>query len=131
MRKKHLISFLVIFFFCFILSAPAFCAAKKAESPQPSPYRTSGSIGGTDLLFRELTITKQGASVMIINPGRRGTFFNANFAFFDAKNQFLTGFTLEGYAAINNKNLVTFPFNDLKKLRKATDLKVIGRIVTQ
>ena len=57
--------------------------------------------------------------------------FNANFAFFDAKNQFLTGFTLEGYAAINNKNLVTFPFNDLKKLRKATDLKVIGRIVTQ
>ena len=129
MRKKHLIPILSILFFCFILSSPALCSTKKTESPPP--YRTSGSIGGTDLLFRELIITKQGSSVMIVNPGRRGTFFNANFAFFDAKNQFLTGFTLEGYAAINNKNRVVFSFNDFKKLRKATDLKVIGRIVTQ
>ena len=68
---------------------------------------------------------------MILNPSRRGIFFNANFAFFDAKDQFLTGFTLEGYAAINNKNRVLFSFNDFKKLRKAKSLKVIGRTVTQ
>ena len=129
MRKKHLSVLLILFMLSFILSSPALCAEQKTES-LPS-YRTSGSIGGTDLLFRDLTITKQGSSVMILNPSRRGIFFNANFAFFDAKDQFLTGFTLEGYAAINNKNRVDFYFNDFKKLKKAKSLKVIGRTVTQ
>ena len=129
MRKKPLSVLLLLFMLSFILNSPALCGEKKTES-LPS-YRTSGSIGGTDLLFRDLTITKQGSSVMIINPSRRGIFFNANFAFFDAKDQFLTGFTLEGYAAINNKNRVLFSFNDFKKLRKAKSLKVIGRTVTQ
>lgn len=129
MRQKYLVSFLLALLLCFASALPGLCAAKKEESSPP--YRTSGSIGGTDLLFRDLTITKQGSHVMIVNPGRRGTFFSANFAFFNAKNQFLTGFTLEGYAAINNKNRVSFHFGDYKKLKKAVDLKVIGRIVTQ
>ena len=110
--------------FCFALGATEARAAK----PKLPPYRPSGVIPGTELLYEKLVINDKGeVSVTIVNPTNKGVSFSSKFSFFNDKNEYLTGFAIEGFASANRKTAHSLGIDDLRAYRKATNMKVLGR----
>jgi hypothetical protein len=103
----------------------ASAAAKKNFMP---PYRQSGVIPGTNLKYEKLTVAGSGeVNVTIVNPGNYGVSFTSNFSFYNGKNEYLTGFTVQGFASANGKAHYALELGDYKAYRKAASMKVLGR----
>lgn len=94
----------------------------------PTPYRASGSIAGTGLLYDKLKIDGGGrVTITISNPGRTGESFVANFSFYTEKGVWLAGFSIEGFAGRVSDTSYALDFPDHGKLKKAAYMKVLGR----
>jgi hypothetical protein len=103
---------------------PAGAETKRSGLP---PYRASGVIPGTDLTYEKLFIDDQGAvTITIVNP-RGGVSFTSNFSFYNAKGEYLTGFTISDFAQANRKREYSFDLDDYQAFRGAAGMKVLGR----
>lgn len=92
------------------------------------PYKTSGSIAGTELLYDRLKIESNGkATIIISNPGKTGQRFVANFSFYTEKGAYLTGFSIEGFAGRMSNTSYAFSVPGHKSLKKAAYMKALGR----
>ena len=102
-------------------------SAIAADSGLP-PYRSSGKISGTSLLYENLYIDKQGnVAITITNPERTGEKFAANFSFYTDKGVYLTGFALEGFAGRVSRTSYELKMENYAKLKRAAYMKVLGR----
>ena len=109
-------------------SSALFAASKKKEPQAIPPYRASGPIPGTSLLSDRLFITEGGTvSVSIRNPERSGVRFRAAFSFYSAKNDFLTGFIIEGTATASTTASYSLKLPDHQKLKNVSYMTVLGR----
>jgi hypothetical protein len=123
--------FLVLFVLC--VSADESLAAKSAKKKGPEtvsmpPYRTSGTIPGTSLIYKKLYVGDNGkVTVCIYNPGRSGVRFRANFSFYSAKNEYLTGFKMDGFAPALVEEAYSLSLPQYKKMRQVSYMTVMGR----
>ena len=109
----------VIFFFS------TFSAESASRLP---PYRSSGVIPGTSLLYEKLSISDRGeVKITIVNPTNNGVSFSANFGFYDNNDTYLTGFIVDGFAAANRKIVYSLTLDNYRAYRNATMMKVLGR----
>ena len=100
----------------------------EAKASTPPPYRSSGVIPGTSLSYERLTIGDRGqVTITIVNPTNTGVTFNARFAFFDNKDTYLTGFTIDDFAAANGKNDYSLRLDNYRAYRNATTMRILGR----
>jgi hypothetical protein len=107
---------------------PAFAAEAGAAKPKLPPYRSSGVIPGTSLLYEKLTINNKGeVKITIANPTNNGVAFTARFGFYDNRDRYLTGFTVEGFAPANRKIEYSLELDNFNAYRRATMMKVLGR----
>jgi hypothetical protein len=67
------------------------------------------------------------ASVIILNPKNIGVSFVSNFSFYNAKNEYLTRFVVEGFSRANGRETFTLELDDFKAYKKAVSMKVLGR----
>ena len=112
----------VVMIFSAVLSVEA--ATKKPKLP---PYRSSGVIPGTALLYEKLVINDKGeVRITVVNPTNNGVAFNARFGFYNNKDKYLTGFTIDGFAA-GNRKIAYSSRVDNRAYRNATTMKVLGR----
>jgi hypothetical protein len=99
--------------------------AAKAKLP---PYRASGVIPGTELEYEKLAISDRGDVVItIVNPTNKGVAFTSKFSFYSAKDKYLTGFAIEGFASANRKAVYSLELDDYRAYRRAATMKVLGR----
>ena len=92
------------------------------------PYRTSGTIPGTSLIYKKLNIGNTGkVTVYIYNPERNGVRFRANFSFYSAKNEYLTGFKMDGFAPALAEEAYSMLLPQYKKMRQVSYMTVMGR----
>jgi hypothetical protein len=112
-----------------LVFAPFLCGASEAAKKNfMPPYRQSGVIPGTGLKYEKLVVSGSGeVSITIVNPGNYGVSFTSNFSFYDGKNEYLTGFTVQGFANGNGKAAYALELDDYKAYRKAASMKVLGR----
>lgn len=113
-----------------LLSAFVMCGLSEGKTKKPKlpPYRPSGVIPGTDLKYEKLFIGDDGAvSVTILNPKNTGVSFASNFSFYSGKNEYLTGFSVEGFSRANGRETYTLELDDLRAYKKAAVMKVLGR----
>ncbi len=114
---------LATFLFLFFLESRA--SAANASIP---PYRVSGSISGTGLLYDKLRIDGKGVvTILISNPGKTGESFVANFSFYTEKGVYLTGFSIEGFAGRMSSTSYALDLPNHKSMKKAAYMKVLGR----
>jgi hypothetical protein len=100
----------------------------KTKKPKLPPYRPSGVIPGTDLKYEKLFVSDNGAvSIIILNPKNIGVSFVSNFSFYNSKNEYLTGFVVEGFSRANGRETYILELDDLKAYKKAAAMKVLGR----
>jgi hypothetical protein len=59
--------------------------------------------------------------------GSHGVSFTSNFSFYGGKNEYLTGFTVQGFANAKGKARYALELDDYKAYRKAASMKVLGR----
>ena len=110
-----------------IFSAALSVEAGTAKQKLP-PYRSSGVIPGTALLYERLAINDKGdVKITVVNPTNNGVAFTANFGFYNNKDRYLTGFTLDGFAAANRKIDYSLKLDNNRAYRNATMMKVLGR----
>ena len=110
-----------------VFSAALTAEAKTVKTKIP-PYRSNGAIPGTVLLYEKLVINDRGeVKLTIVNPTNNGVAFTAKFSFFNNKETYLTGFTIDGFAAANRKIVYSEEVDDFIAYRKATMMKVLGR----
>ena len=103
-------------------------AELSAASQRVPPYRPSGAIPGTVLLYERLSINDRGeVQITIVNPTNNGVAFTANFSFFDNSERYLTGFTVDGFAAANRKIPYSLDVGDRRAYQRATMMRVLGR----
>jgi len=122
---KFLLSALIALTLCAML---AHSSEAKTKKPQMPPYRPSGIIPGTDLKYEKLVIDDAGAvSIYIVNERAAGVSFSSNFTFVNSNGEYLTGFTIKGFAQPNRKTRYQLGLDDHKKLKKASSMKVLGR----
>jgi hypothetical protein len=99
-----------------------------AEKPKLPPYRASGSIPGTELKYEKLSISSKGeVAITVVNPTDKGVAYMANFSFYGSKDEYLTGFAINGFARAGGKAAHAFALDDYKAYRKAVTMKVLGR----
>lgn len=104
------------------------CWGTFASAASIPPYRTSGSIAGTTLLYDKLKIDNKGnVTVVISNPGKTGETFVANFNFYTNKGTYLTGFSIEGFAPRMSNTSYALIMTDYTSLKKAAYMKTFGR----
>jgi hypothetical protein len=100
----------------------------KTKKPKLPPYRPSGVISGTDLKYEKLFIDGDGVvSITILNPKNVGVSFVSNFSVYNGKNEYLTGFTVEGFSQANGRATYTLELDDFAAYKKAVAMKVLGR----
>ena len=105
-----------------------FSAEAKVTKQKLPPYRSSGVIPGTSLLYEKLAINDKGeVKIKVVNPTNNGVAFTANFGFYNNKETYLTGFTLDGFASAGRKIAYSFDLDDYRAYRSATMMKVLGR----
>jgi hypothetical protein len=105
-------------------------AAKKKQPEKPAlpPYRVSGPIPGTSLLYENLNISDSGrTTVSVFNPEKSGVRFRATFSFYSSKNELLCGFSLDGFAAASTHTGYSLSLKDHKKIRQTSYMTVLGR----
>lgn len=91
-------------------------------------FAANGRISGTDLLYENLGVNKNGIAVVnIYNPSKRSVSFNVTFSFLNAKGQLLESFTLTGYARSNSRVSYVEDGIDYAGLKSAKSVKVLGR----
>lgn len=119
----------VFFSLILILSAAyAAGAASKPQKPTVPPYKPSGTISATVLTYENLFISKSGkVTVTICNPDTSGVVFSANFGFYTPKGEYLTGFTVKGFAGRIAKTDYSLQLSEYGKIKKASYMKVLGR----
>ena len=113
-----------------LLTVFALCGTSEGETKKARlpPYRPSGVIPGTDLRYEKLFVGSDGAvSVTILNPKNTGVYAVSNFSFYNAKNEYLTGFAVEGFLRANGRETYTLELDNLKAYKKAAAMKVLGR----
>jgi hypothetical protein len=109
-------------------SSALFAASKKNEPQAIPPYKASGPIPGTSLSYERLFITEDGTvSVSVLNPERSGVRFRATFSFYSAKNDFLTGFIIEGTATAGAAAGYSLKLPNHNKLKDVAYMTVLGR----
>ena len=122
-----------IFFRAAILAAVvifsvALSAESKTTQPKFPPYKPSGAIPGTSLLYEKLAINDKGeVKITIVNPTNNGVAFNARFGFYNNKDTYLTGFIVDGFAAGNGKIAYSLRLDNSRAYRNAIMMKVLGR----
>jgi hypothetical protein len=128
-ERKIIVLIIIAVIICATSGASSAAKKKKApDKPALPPYRTSGPIPGTSLIYEKLHISDSGAvTVSIHNPERSGVRFRAAFSFYSAKNEFLTGFGVEGFATASASTGYSLSMKDYKKLRQASYMTVLGR----
>ena len=110
-----------------IFSVALSTEAEAAKQKLP-PYRSSGVIPGTALLYEKLVINDKGeVKITVVNPTNNGVAFTANFSFYNNKDTYLTGFTLDGFASAQRKMVYSFDLDNYRAYRNATMMKVLGR----
>jgi hypothetical protein len=110
------------------LSAEAAKKKKAVKTPPVPPYRASGPIPGTPLLYENLFITEAGrVTIVIYNPEKSGLNFTSKFAFYSEKDEILTGFTIKGFIAHRHRKAYAFDIADLDSYKLAKSMKVLGR----
>ncbi|MDR1885272.1 MAG: DUF3244 domain-containing protein [Synergistaceae bacterium] len=105
-------------------------AAKKTsrKAPPIPPYRASGSIPGTPLLYENLFISDSGrVTITIYNPENTGVNFSSNFSFYTEKGEFTTGFTLSGFASGRDRVSYALDMPNFADYKRAKNMKVLGR----
>lgn len=108
-----------------VIALAGACGAGYASLP---PYRTSGAISGTGLLYDNLRIDNKGrASLVISNPGNTGESFVAVFSFYTQDGVYLTGFTIKGFAGRKSSSGYALNVPNHAKLRGAAYMKTLGR----
>ena len=123
-KTNRVSTLLVCIFFLSLFLRSVAC---EAASGTPE-YAESGTISGTPLQYQNLVVNKHGVvAVTIYNPTNTGVSFSANFAFHDSKGNYLTGFSLSGFASRNTRSSHIEEGLDYKKFRKAASVKVLGR----
>ncbi|MDR3165834.1 MAG: hypothetical protein LBU13_09690 [Synergistaceae bacterium] len=116
---------LVLLLPAFLLCGVSEGKTKKSKLP---PYRPSGVISGTDLKYEKLFIDDDGVvSITILNPKNTGVSFVSNFSFYNGKNEYLTGFTVEGFSRANGRATYTLELDNFAAYKKAAVMKVLGR----
>lgn len=92
------------------------------------PYRSSGKIAGTALLYDKLKIDNKGnVTIIVSNPGKTGEAFVANFNFYTNNDVYLTGFSIEGFAPRMSNVSYALNITDYTKLKNAAYMKTFGR----
>ena len=100
----------------------------EARTATPPPYRPSGVIPGTSLLYERLVISNNGGvKITIVNPTNNGVAFNARFAFFNNKDAYLTGFIIDDFATANGKKDYSLRLDNHRAYRNAIMMRVLGR----
>ena len=132
MRNDTLDRRIMIFWTAILTAIMIFSAASSAEAKVTKqklpPYRSSGTIPGTALLYEKLAINDKGeVKITIVNPTNNGVGFTANFGFYNNKDTYLTGFTLDGFAAAQRKIVYSLDLDNYIAYRNATMMKVLGR----
>lgn len=126
-QKFSIKSILPLLLATFLL-LPSFEGRAFAANASIPPYKTSGSVSGTGLLYDKLRIdSKGGVTIVISNPGRTGESFVANFSFYTEKGNYLTGFSIEGFAGRMSNTSYTLDLPNYKSMKKAAYMKVLGR----
>ena len=126
-RRRRTILCTVILAAVMVFSGLFSAEAKTAKQKLP-PYKSSGVIPGTSLLYEKLAINDKGeVKITVVNPTNSGVGFTANFGFYNNKDMYLTGFTLDGFAAAQRKTVYSLDLDDCMAYRKATMMKVLGR----
>jgi len=121
-----MIILVVMLVFTAAFSAEAATARRSRQ--QIPPYKSSGVIPGTALLYEKLSISDKGeVKITVVNPTNNGVAFTARFGFYNNKDRYLTGFTIEGFAAANRKIDYSFKLDNLRAYRNAVTMKVLGR----
>ena len=111
----------------FVAASVGEAGAKAAKAKLP-PYKPSGAIPGTELLYEKLAVSDGGqVSLVIVNPTRKGVSFAANFSFYGDKDEYLTGFTVDGFADAGARRAYSLELGNRKAYRKAVTMKVLGR----
>ena len=111
-----------------LIFSVVFSAEAKVTKQKLPPYRSSGAIPGTALLYEKLAINNNGeVKITVINPTNNGVAFTANFSFYNNKDTYLTGFTLDGFAAAQRRIVYSLDLDDYIAYRKATMMRVLGR----
>jgi hypothetical protein len=113
-----------------VCSGELWAAKKKKEPEKPAlpPYKMSGPVPGTSLTYENLFISDAGkVTISIYNPERSGVRFRATFSFYSAKIEFLTGFTLDGFAAASARTGYSLSLANHKKMSGAAYMTVLGR----
>lgn len=117
---------MLLILFLLLLPAQVACAAK-SDTALP-PYRTSGVIPGTSLSYEGLFIDKNGhVTITIQNEGQSGLSFSANFGFYTNKGDYVTGFTVSGFANRKSRTVYELDLPNYKNFKKASYMKVLGR----
>jgi hypothetical protein len=112
------------------MSAFVLCGVSEGKTKKPKlpPYRPSGVIPGTDLKYEKLFIDGDGVvSVTILNSKNTGVSFVSNFSFYNGKNEYLTGFVVEGFSRANGRATYTLELDDFTAYKKAAVMRVLGR----
>ncbi|MDR3355211.1 MAG: hypothetical protein LBO21_09245 [Synergistaceae bacterium] len=121
----------VVFMLLSLTAAPMAEAAKKkkaAKVPPVPPYKASGPIPGTPLLYENLFIAENGrVTITIYNPEESGLNFSSKFAFYSGKEEILTGFTIKGFIARRHRKSYAFDMTDFDNYKQAKSMKVLGR----
>lgn len=126
-RGKNILWTAAVIAAFFIAAAAGEASAKGAKAKLP-PYKPNGVIPGTELLYEKLAIGEDGmASIVIVNPTRHGVSFAANFSFYSDKDEYLTGFTVDGFADAGMRKFHSFELDNYKAYRRASTMKVLGR----
>ena len=126
-RNRQMIFVTAILAAVIVFSAALSAEAKIVKTKLP-PYRPSGVIPGTALLYEKLAINNRGeVKITVVNPTNNGVAFTAKFSFFNNKKTYLTGFTIDGFAAPNRKIVYSLEVDNYIAYRKAAMMKVLGR----
>jgi len=111
-----------------LIFSAALSAESKTTQPKLPPYRASGVIPGTALLYEKLSVNDKGdVKITVVNPTNNGVAFSANFGFYNNKDIYLTGFMIDGFAAANRKIAYSLKLGNSRAYRNATMMKVLGR----
>jgi hypothetical protein len=65
--------------------------------------------------------------IVIYNPTRDGVTYTANFSFYNSKGEYLTGFSVGGFASGGSRTGFSLQLPDYREFRRASLMKVLGR----
>ncbi|GHV53433.1 hypothetical protein FACS1894216_11420 [Synergistales bacterium] len=126
--KIRYTALILLLFAAFVVCGGSASWAAENKKPALPPFKPSGPIPGTSLVYEKMAVNEKGlVTLSIRNTERTGVRFRASFSFFSNTGEYLTGFELEGVAPASGSVPYSLAMPDYKKYKKAAFMKVLGR----